>query len=128
MLEISYLAKKLLDMSGEESLTVKQPSYDKPFIGICTEVTEQGMKITCVTPGTQAKKAGLQTGDIIVRMKGLDMASSEKETTKKNYFSIVENMKTDEEIKLLLLREGKRMDLVVTVGSLSHPAYELRIN
>jgi hypothetical protein len=61
--EISYLAKELLDLSGEDSITVEQPAFMKPFIGICSEVLPEGVKLTCITPKHNAAKAGLTTGD-----------------------------------------------------------------
>jgi S1-C subfamily serine protease len=126
--EISYLAKKLLDMSGKKSVTVEAPAFDRPFIGICAEITPEGVKITCVTPGTQAAKNGLRTGDIVTRMKGVDQHNNGDMTrTKRGYYNIVENMKTGEQIPMSLIRDGKPMELVVTVGSLSHPAYTLKV-
>ena len=38
MREIAYMAKKLLDMSGKESIRLESPAFDKPFMGICSEV------------------------------------------------------------------------------------------
>ena len=127
MREISYLAKKLLDMSGEETVTVKSPAYVKPFIGICTEISTSGVKLTCVTPGTQAAKAGLQTGDVMLTMRGENFVNDDDKDTKRAYFNIVENMKTGEKITIALMRDGERREIVVTVGSLSHPGYVLEV-
>lgn len=125
--EISYLAKQLLDMSGKESVSVTSSGYTKPFIGICTEISQRGLKITCVTPGTQAQKSGLQTGDMVVKLNGLNLQNKDESRTKKNYFGTVEKMKTGDTIEFILDRDGKRMTLAVQVGSLSHPAYELTV-
>ncbi len=127
MREISYLAQKLLDMSGKDTVKVESPAYVKPFLGVCSEILQEGVKLTCVTPKTQAAKAGLQTGDVVVSMNGLNMVNKDERETKRIYYGIVENMKTGEEMKISLLRDGKRIDVVATVGSLSHPAYVLEV-
>lgn len=126
--EISYLAKKLLDMSGKDSVTVESPAYIKPFIGICAEMEREGIRITCVTPGTQAAKNGLKTGDLVTRMKGINVQNEDLAKTKKTYYKIVDEMKTGDKIDMAILRDNKPVQLVVTVGSLSHPAYKLEVN
>ena len=127
MREIAYLAKKLLDLKGGDSVTVKSPAFDKPFIGICTEVEEGGIKITCVTPGTQAAKSGLQTGDMVVRLRGKDVTKGAKDA-KELYWDLVMNMKTGDKIDFVLLRSGEKKEIQVTVGALSHPGYELTVS
>lgn len=128
MREISYLAKTLLDKSGEESITVESPRFMKPFIGVCSDISDQGVKLTCVTPGTQAAKAGLQTGDIVVKMRGLDLVNKDQSLTKTRYYDVVGSMKTGDKIDMTLMRNGEQQVLTVTVGSLSHPAYVLEVN
>jgi predicted metalloprotease with PDZ domain len=74
--EISYLAKELLDLSGEDSITVEQPAFMKPFIGICSELLPEGVKLTCITPGHNASKAGLMTGDLVISINDIDLIIS----------------------------------------------------
>jgi len=127
-LEIGYMAKKLLDMSGKDSYQVEVKSYMKPFIGICTKMLENGIELTCVTPGTQAEKNGLKTGDVVTRMndKGLEQ-SGNLNKKKKQYFSVVNNMKTGDVIKMTLVRAGETIEIDVTVGALEHPGYRLTV-
>jgi len=128
MREIAYMAKQLLDMSGKDSVRIESAAFDKPFIGICSEILTKGVKLTCVTPGTQAAKAGLQTGDVVIQMNEVSLANEDLAVTKKRYYKIVESMQTGEEIKLVLVRDGNQMARMVTVGSLSHPAYVLEVD
>ncbi len=130
LLEISYLAKKLLDMSGEDSYTAVQPAYTKAFIGICSSVEKTGVLLTCVTPGTEAEKAGLLTGDIITSMNGTTVPGGEsKEDKKANsaYWNIFKNMKVGDVIKVTLIRDGKTLNLDVGVGELIHPKVTLKV-
>ena len=89
---------------------------------------ENGIELTCVTPGTQAEKSGLKTGDVVTRMndKGLEQ-SGNLNKKKKQYFSVVNNMKTGDVIKMTLVRAGETIEIDVTVGALEHPGYRLTV-
>lgn len=126
--EIGFLANKLLKMSGEDTYSIEVASYQKPFIGICTEIKEQGLVLTCVTPGTQAHKGGLKTGDIVTQLKSFNLVNSNEKRTKRNYYGVVESMKTGEVIPFTLIRNGETMKLDIEVGAISHPGYSLKIS
>ena len=129
MREIAYMAKELLDMSGKESIRLESPAFDRPFMGVCSEpLSDKGLKITCVTPGTQAAKAGLLTGDIVLQMKGQNLVDDDIAVIKERYYKIVKAMKTGDDIEMVLNRDGKTVEVTVTVGALSHPAYVLEVN
>ena len=129
-LEISYLAKRLLDITGEDSYTITSDAVVKPFIGICSNLLDSGVQLTCVTPDSQAAKAGLETGDVITKINGLSVAGqkSKKKDSKGNYWSIVKSMEPGDELKMEIEREGKTRSLDVMVGSLSHPSYSCKID
>ena len=128
MREISFLAKKLLDMSGEDSILVMLDAVMKPFIGICSQLIKEGVELTCINPDSQAQKGGLKTGDVMLSINGIDMA---KEPTKKEkdhpFWSIVKNMETDDILKIELSRGGERMMFDVSVVAIRHTGYELKV-
>lgn len=125
--EISFLAKKLLDNSGESTLTVEQPSVMKPFLGICGEPGHSGILLNCVTPGHNAYKAGLQTGDTITSINGISMLEQRSHDHQSTYFDMMANMKTGDVLALKLLRHGEIIEQSVTVGVLNQPSYTLII-
>ena len=125
--EMGYLAKKLLDVTGKDSYTAESPQYTKPFIGICTSIDDQGILLTCVTPGTQAEKSGLRTGDIVTRINAVSFLGSKIKKTKESYHTLVKKMKTGDVLKFSLLRDGKNMTIDVTVGVMSHPSFNISI-
>lgn len=125
--EISFLAKKLLDMSGEDQISIESPAVEKPFIGVCSMVNSDGVKLTCITPDSQADKNGLKTGDVVVNINGLDMREGEGNEHGQHYWKVVKNMKTGEVLKMQIVRAGQPMELDVTVGSLTHPSYDCDI-
>lgn len=128
--EISYLAKKLLDMSGEDSVTVESAAVVKAYIGICTNPMDEGLKLTCVTPDSAASRAGLQTGDLVTAINESSMAGqkSYKDDPDGNYWDLVNNMKPKDKLEFTLQRDGDQKKLAVEVGSLEHPAYSCRIS
>lgn len=128
--EISFLAKKLLDKSGQDTITVKQPAIQKPFLGVCPEPGPNGLKLDCITPGHNAAKAGLQTGDLVLSINGLSMknSGSDKHAHKSAYHQVFSSLETGKELTLVLLRGSQEMTIKVTVGAISHPAYTMTIS
>lgn len=125
--EIGFLANKLLKMSGKDSYSTEVAPYMKPFIGICTDISKEGLVLTCVTPGTQADKGGLKTGDIVTKMKDFNLVHEDEKKTKKAYWGVVKDMKTDDVIPFSLIRNGKTMEIDIKVGSVSHAGYSITI-
>lgn len=125
--EISFLAKKLIDMSGEDSVVIESAAVVKPFIGVCSSIQRNGVKLTCITPESQADKNGLKTGDVISAINGISMSEQENKDRMHAYWGIVKSMSTGDVLKLDVVRGGAELKLEVTVGSLSHPAFTLEI-
>ena len=127
--EVSFLAMKLLEMSGKDSYVVQSEALVKPYIGICTHIKEEGISLTCITPGSGAAKAGLKTGDLVMSIKGIDLSEKgDPKNQKKNYMLAFRDLKIGEPVKFVLRRGSETMEVDVTVGSLSHPAFKLEIN
>lgn len=125
--EISFLAKKLLDLSGEDSITVEQPAFMKPFIGICSDIFPDGVKLTCITPGHSAARAGLKTGDLITAINDIDLTGIPRKSHDNVYYGITKKMKTGDKLAMTLIRKGVEQVITVTVGAVSHPAYTLTV-
>ena len=128
--EISFLASKLLDESGKETITIKQPAIQKPFLGVCPKLGARGLKIECITPGHSAAKAGLKTGDLVLSINGLSMArsDSDKNAHKWTYKKVFDSLEIGKKLELKLLRGGQEMTIDLTVGSIRHPAYTMTIS
>lgn len=128
--EISYLSKMLLEVTGEDEYKIEASAYVRPFIGGCFDQKPEGVLITCITPGYQAEKAGVQTGDLLLAINDESMAlkaDKDKKAEKGRFFDIVRSMKTNDKLRLTLLRSGEKRTIDLVVGSVIHPAYSLQV-
>jgi len=127
--EISYLAMTLLKIKGQDSYTLESEALVKPYIGVCSKMKPKGVYLACVTPKSQAAKAGLKTGDVILSINGISMANqSEHYDPNKAYWKLTDEMKVGDKLKLVLADGDKTRQMTVSVGSLSHPAYRIEIS
>ena len=73
---------------------------NKAFLGVTSEMVEQGAKITGITKASAAEKAGLQIGDIITKI------GSEKIDEKNGLFTAIGKYKPEEKIMITYIRNG----------------------
>ena len=79
------------------------------FLGITTEETDGGAKITDVTKGSAADKAGLKEGDVITKI-------GDKNITDENdVFDAVNSHKAKEDVTISYKRDGSAADVKATL-------------
>lgn len=98
----------------------------KPWLGVKTQVVTpevakavgaeeaRGFRITEVYPWTEAGKAGLRTGDIILAVNDTDLSASRPQDADE-LRRIIEDMSVGEKMELTILRGGKEQKVVVTL-------------
>ena len=79
----------------------------KGWLGIDKEKTADGVKVSSVTPGSPAEKAGFQVGDLLTAINGMALGS---ETLKASYAQINKVGSTN---KYTVQRAGKTVELNV---------------
>lgn len=99
----------------QECLDKMVAQYKKQgWIGINLEWVEDGtqMEITSVVPDGPAQKAGFQPGDRITAMNGVEF----KQENKEKLGQVQEKRKPGARFKFTVLRNGKEMEIAVTLG------------
>jgi len=91
---------------------VFENGFEEPrtFLGVMTEKSADGIKITNVIKGSGAEKAGLQKDDIITRLDDKKISSPE------DLVETVRSHKPDDNVKIDYLRNNKKKDVNVKLG------------
>ena len=110
---------KAIDVSEQ---LIASGTVTHPFIGIIgVSVTpelaaaeklavEEGALVEELAPGSGASKAGVKVGDVVVAVDGSDVRSMD------DLILLVRRHKAGDAVKIKLLRDGKPIELTVTVG------------
>ena len=88
---------------------------DRVVIGVILgEMTAQGVKIMGVSPDGPAERAGLQPNDIMVSIRGVDLAYGANGSGVDSIFEVMRETKAGEELAISVLRDGETWDYMVT--------------
>jgi serine protease Do len=92
---------------------------NRPMLGVMTENHEDGAKITSVTKGSGAEKAGLKSGDIINRINDIKVENAQDLT------EAVAKFKPEEKVTVRIKRDNKTETVTATLGKRSAGATNL---
>ncbi len=101
----SYLGIQMVEITPE----IKQQLQESKGL---TVQEDQGILVVRVLPDSPADRAGLQTGDVIIKV------SDRSVNAPSDVQQLVEKTSVGDDLNLTLKREGKSLDLNVTVGIL----------
>ncbi|MES2775388.1 MAG: PDZ domain-containing protein [Bacteroidota bacterium] len=88
---------------------------NKAMLGVTTDKSDKGAKVTDVTEGSAADKAGLKEGDVIVSI------NSDKINEENDLVELIGKYKPDESVDVLVLRDGKEQKLNAKLGKNDSP-------
>jgi M6 family metalloprotease-like protein len=94
------------------------PTAARAIMGVRTAETREGVRIDQLTPGFPAEKAGLRTGDVILRVNGVAVAGPDKLS------QILGEKKPGDTVTVAIKRAGK--DQEVKVGLVAEPTRNRR--
>lgn len=86
---------------------------DKAFLGVTTEKVDGVVKVTEVSKGSPAEKAGLKEGDVITKI------GNKKIAEKDDVFEAINNQKPKDDIAILYTRDGKAGEAKATLSQKS---------
>ncbi len=90
-----------------------EDSEKKAFLGVTTEKVDDGVKITDISKGSAAEKAGLKEGDVINKI------GNKKVTDPDDLMDAVTTYKPREDVTISYKRDGKAADVKATMGDRS---------
>jgi predicted metalloprotease with PDZ domain len=79
---------------------------DRGMIGVVLARDDKGLRISAVTPGGAADKAGIKAGDVIAAVDGVKANEAGRDK--------IRNLKIGQQLKVELLRDGKPLQVTVT--------------
>lgn len=88
-------------------------SKSTAYLGVVTESTSEGARITSVSDNTAADKAGLKEGDVITHVDE-DRIEDHDALTK-----AIRKHKPEEKINITFLRDGRERQVVATLGKMN---------
>src|SRR5207249_4174608 len=102
--------KPLIDdiRSGKSTTTATAGSA---FLGVSTQTTDQGAVVVDVSAGSPADSAGVEQGDVITKVDGTAVSSSDQLVT------AIRGHKAGDKVKLTINRDGATSTLSVTLGA-----------
>lgn len=92
-----------------------EPAKPQAFLGVNIEKAENGVRIVNVSEGSNAEKAGLKEGDIIVSLAG------KTETDPEGFRNLVRAQKPMEEVEIVYIPAGEKKEkkIKVKLGSMT---------
>lgn len=80
------------------------------FLGVMSEKTEQGAKVTEVTKESAAEKAGLKEGDVITKINNSTVAGPD------DLYKVIGQYKPDDKVAITYVRNGKQTTAQAVLG------------
>jgi C-terminal processing protease CtpA/Prc len=87
---------------------------DRAVIGVVLgKESEQGVQLIGVSPDGPAERAGLEQGDILVSIRGVDLADNDE--ARQSVFQVMSDAGDGEEMAVVVNRDGESLEYTVTV-------------
>lgn len=88
----------------------KRPVKGSGFLGFASSDTDDGLLIDEVLEDGPAAMAGIEVGDIVIQLDGMDI--KQKEDLK----SVLEEKASGQKVDIVLIREGEQIELSIKLG------------
>lgn len=114
----SLLATSDLDATPAAIGVVSAPAHPvpqpRPVLGVMLENSQRGPRIDRIVRGSPAAKAGLQVGDIILRLGQKTMPDRD------TLIAEIERSEPGQQVQLAVLRDRENLNVTAVLGDLSH--------
>jgi len=88
---------------------------DKPVIGILLgKSSEEGLELIGVSPDGPAERAGLQQGDVVTSIRGVDLTGLQDKGARDTLIDVMSDVSAGEELAISVIRNGEPWNYNVT--------------
>ncbi len=94
----------------------------RAMLGVQIDGTKDGARVLGVSPGGPAEEAGIKEGDVIVAIDGKTISG---ENNGRAVVDEMRNVKPDQKVKVVVLRNGKKHDYLVVARPLAFPGHRV---
>ena len=102
------MVERRMNILGDDFM--REIHSNKAFLGVMTERTDEGAKITDVTKESSAEKAGLKEGDIITKINDTKIEDAD------DLYKVIGKYKPNDKINVTYKRAGKETTASVTLA------------
>lgn len=119
--------KIIVNVHGKDGIEMNLPPFEietdtqfhKGFLGVMTEKTDKGVRITEISKESAAEKAGLQKNDIITKI------NDTKIETSGDLVEAIGKYPPETKINISYLRDGKERNGSAVLGKRDHPSFNI---
>ena len=127
--EIAFLAKNLLELTGQNSYTITKEKTFQPMFGACFNINGQGIKLTCITPDLDPHKKGLLTGYIITKINDISFVNKDLQVSKKLFQKFITGMNPGDNLAVNYINHNQQnKSVVIVVAKVDYPGFKLTVS
>jgi len=113
--EIAQAHRALADHPAEIEMMRHLNLGDRAVLGVVLgRETDQGAEIIGVSPDGPAERAGLQAGDVLVSIRGEDLAADSGSKGRETLFRVMDQVQDGETLPVVVSRNGESLSFEVT--------------
>jgi len=108
--EVAELSMQLGGGPERSAVFIERGGPRRAMLGVQIDGDKDGARVMGVSPGGPAEEAGIKDGDVIIALDGKKIGG---ENAGRAVVDEMRNVKPDQKVKLVVLRNGKKHDYVV---------------
>jgi C-terminal processing protease CtpA/Prc len=113
--EIAQAHRALADHPADIQMIRHLNLGDRAVLGVVLgRETDTGVEIIGVSPDGPAERAGLQAGDVLVSIRGEDLAAASGSKGRETLFRVMDQVEDGETLPVVISRNGESLSLEVT--------------
>lgn len=114
---IAELTQKLY--RDDIEMALHRPAFERPVLGVVMSGDERaGVRLAAVTPESPAAKAGLRSGDRLIRIDGQALSGTDPDSRLAQARALIGELQQDQEVRLAYQRGDQTREVTVKADSM----------